>query len=143
MNSDEPLDFRKKNLESRKMLEELKKALFTEALGKSFAESLPISEGRGDEADQAKGECTRELYLLLKARDREKLRVFDRALEKIGEGTYGICEECDDPIGTGRLKAMPLARFCVSCQSKLEKEQNALLPPDESLFPDEESGVYQ
>ena len=46
----------------------------------------------------------------------------EEALEKVREGTYGVCEECGDEIGAGRLKAMPLARLCVPCQSRLEKE---------------------
>ena len=55
-------------------------------------------------------------------RDKEKLLAIEEALEKIREGTYGVCEECGDEIGAGRLKAMPLAKLCVTCQSRLEKE---------------------
>jgi len=54
-------------------------------------------------------------------------------LEKIHEGSYGICEECGDKIGAGRLKVMPLAKYCVSCQSKLEKEISLLRKAEEDL----------
>jgi len=47
-----------------------------------------------------------------------------RALRKIDEGTYGICEECEEEIPIGRLKAMPDARYCIACQMALEKEQD-------------------
>ncbi len=47
-----------------------------------------------------------------------------RALRKIDEGTYGICEECEEEIPIGRLKAMPDARYCITCQMELEKEQD-------------------
>ena len=42
-------------------------------------------------------------------RNKEKLLAIEEALEMIREGTYGMCEECGEEIGGGRLKAMPLA----------------------------------
>jgi DnaK suppressor protein len=48
------------------------------------------------------------------------LREIDDALEKLKEGTYGICEICGKPIGLRRLKVMPSARLCVDCKSKEE-----------------------
>lgn len=39
------------------------------------------------------------------------------ALQRIRRGTYGICEGCEDPIGEGRLAALPHARLCVDCAS--------------------------
>jgi RNA polymerase-binding transcription factor DksA len=51
------------------------------------------------------------------------LLAIDEALDKILDGTYGECEECGDEIGAGRLKAMPLAKLCISCQSEVEKER--------------------
>ena len=44
------------------------------------------------------------------------------ALAKIKEGNYGVCQECGEQIGAGRLKVIPLADYCVECQSKIEKE---------------------
>jgi RNA polymerase-binding protein DksA len=75
-----------------------------------------------DERDRADAERTHEVSILISARDKEKLLAIEGALEKIREGTYGVCEDCGDEIGSGRLKAMPLARLCVSCQSQMEKE---------------------
>lgn len=48
------------------------------------------------------------------------LREIDNALEKLSEGTYGICELCGKPIGLRRLKVMPSARLCIECKSKEE-----------------------
>lgn len=67
----------------------------------------------------------------------------EEALEKIEKGTYGICKECDDPIGPGPLKAMPLAKLCVVCQSILEKEPKPPRHQEEHLFPDEEREAFQ
>ena len=47
----------------------------------------------------------------------------DEALLRIKENEYGICEECEEEIPLGRLKAMPFARHCVKCKSDLEKLQ--------------------
>lgn len=90
---------------------------------KSSADSLAISEPSGDIYDQASSERDRELGLLLGDREREKLHSIDEALLRIAEDEYGICEECEEEIPLGRLKAMPFARHCVKCKSDLEKLQ--------------------
>ncbi|MEG9225404.1 TraR/DksA family transcriptional regulator [Aeromicrobium sp. Sec7.5] len=43
------------------------------------------------------------------------LAEIDAALERVAAGTYGICEECGEPIAEGRLEARPVARTCISC----------------------------
>ncbi len=43
-----------------------------------------------------------------------------RALQKFGEGTYGLCESCGGAIEIARLEAMPAARHCVRCQTRIE-----------------------
>jgi DnaK suppressor protein len=45
------------------------------------------------------------------------LREIDSALQKLKEGTFGICEMCTKPIGIRRLKVMPSARLCIKCKS--------------------------
>jgi DnaK suppressor protein len=42
----------------------------------------------------------------------------DRALEKIDEGTYGVCDDCGEPISPERLEAMPSATLCVRCSAR-------------------------
>ena len=44
-----------------------------------------------------------------------------RALQKIDDGSYGICEECEEEISLERLQVMPDARHCLNCQTQLEK----------------------
>ena len=57
----------------------------------------------GDELDLASDQQDRELSLLLSSRDRKKLLAINEALEKIKEGNYGLCQECGEQIGAGRL----------------------------------------
>jgi len=97
-------------------LEEIDKAV------KSGADK-PSDETSGDIYDQASNERDRELLLLLGDREREKIRNIEEALNRLDEGEYGICEDCEEEIPLGRLKAMPFARLCVKCKADLEKLQ--------------------
>jgi DnaK suppressor protein len=78
-------------------------------------------DGR-DTYDVASEERDREINYLLTDRDRSKLQSIDQALERLDEGTYGICESCEGEITAERLKAMPFTRLCVQCQSERETE---------------------
>ena len=90
---------------------------------KNGADTALIGEPSGDIYDQASSERDRELGLLLGDREREKVHAIDEALLRIEENEYGVCEECEEEIPLGRLKAMPFARHCVKCKSDLEKLQ--------------------
>lgn len=85
-----------------------------------------FQEGGMDSYDLASEERDRELSLLLSDRDREKLQAIQDALDRIEQGTYGICEGCDAEIAEGRLLAMPFTRVCVNCQAREEREQKAM-----------------
>ncbi|MCY4442409.1 MAG: TraR/DksA family transcriptional regulator [Deltaproteobacteria bacterium] len=78
-------------------------------------------EGR-DTYDLASDERDREINMILNDRERTKLMAIEDALARLGEGSYGICDECGEEIGVGRLKVMPFTRLCVRCQEELEKE---------------------
>ena len=62
-----------------------------------------------------------EEWLFLNRNNLEKalLREVEEALVRVKEGTYGICQECDEPISPKRLQALPWAKFCVRCQELL------------------------
>jgi len=111
--------------EIKAILEKLKEDTLREIRKsvRSGTEAVAAIEPSGDIYDQASSERDRELGLLLGDREREKIHSIDEALLRISEGDYGICEECDEDIPLGRLKAMPFARHCVKCKSDLEKMQ--------------------
>ena len=56
---------------------------------------------------------------LLEARTQERIQL-DEALRRLDEGTYGICEDCEEAISPARLRALPFARRCVTCQEQYE-----------------------
>ncbi|HEV2107805.1 MAG TPA: TraR/DksA C4-type zinc finger protein [Thermomicrobiales bacterium] len=46
------------------------------------------------------------------------------ALERLDHGTYGDCERCGRPVNPERLEAFPWVRYCIECQTIVEREQN-------------------
>ncbi len=89
-----------------------------------------LDEGM-DTYDLASEERTREINLILSDRDREKLQAVEEALERIEDGSYGICESCEEEIAPERLEALPFTRLCVSCQSEMEREAKQHRRPDD------------
>ena len=87
------------------------------------AEQLAAEMEPGDiQFDEESGEgatmnVERERDLALSAQNRAAVDEIDRALAKIDIGTYGLCEQCGQPIPRPRLKALPYAALCVSCKS--------------------------
>ncbi len=71
-------------------------------------------------ADQGTSAQEREKAFMFASREGKYLTYLDRALERIKEGNYGMCQECGQPIAKARLEAVPTARLCVSCKSKQE-----------------------
>lgn len=63
----------------------------------------------------------RETALNIATGETERLREVTDALRRIEEGTYGVCEGCEEPILKKRLEAFPSARYCIKCKSKIEK----------------------
>jgi len=76
---------------------------------------------RGDLVDQSTDLSERELMLEMAEGDRTKLRDIETALEMMDNNTYGVCNECGEPIPVRRLLAWPTARYCVPCKEKIER----------------------
>ncbi|GMW00140.1 MAG: hypothetical protein AMXMBFR84_12780 [Candidatus Hydrogenedentota bacterium] len=64
----------------------------------------------------------RETMLTIASNESARLSEVDEALERIKEGTYGTCLGCEKEIMRKRLEVFPSAKYCVECQSKIEKE---------------------
>jgi DnaK suppressor protein len=83
-------------------------------------------DGIPDSGDVAAYSYSKEVLMGLGENDRTKLRLIEEALAKIDEGDYGVCERCEELIPVKRLELLPFTRYCVQCQSELEKESAAL-----------------
>ncbi|MCA1692612.1 MAG: TraR/DksA family transcriptional regulator [Acidimicrobiales bacterium] len=90
---------------------------------KADADQLAAEMEPGDiQFDEESGEggtlnVERERDLALSAQARAAVDEIDRALAKVDGGTYGLCEQCGEPIKRARLKALPYASLCVACKS--------------------------
>ncbi len=71
-------------------------------------------------ADQGSDEAEYETKLLLSASQNEYLREIEEALQRVEDGTYGVCEMTGQDINLERLRAIPTARLSVEAQEKLE-----------------------
>ena len=82
----------------------------------------PISE----DFEQAASDIANGISIHLHERDRSQLLQIERALSKLESGSFGVCEVCDEPIETGRLKARPTALLCLSCKEEEESKTRFL-----------------
>jgi DnaK suppressor protein len=74
-----------------------------------------------DLTDRAALEVERTIELRTRARERRLLSKIDAALNRIEHGTYGYCEETDEPIGIRRLEARPIATLSIEAQERHER----------------------
>lgn len=80
------------------------------------------NDGAGrDPADVGSTNFERDQEMSLAANVREMLDQSLEALHHIELGTYGICDNCQEPIGKGRLQAFPRATLCVTCKQREER----------------------
>ena len=76
-----------------------------------------------DEVDLASSELNQSVALRLRDRERLLLQKIETALSKIDEGTFGICEACEEPIELKRLEARPVAELCIRCKEAQEQQE--------------------
>ena len=82
------------------------------------------SEGdmtENDSGDMSHSLFTRELDAGIEQTVERRLRNVERALQKIEEGTYGICDATGEPISKGRLEAVPEALYTLEAQQRQER----------------------
>jgi DnaK suppressor protein len=91
-------------------------------------------ENAPDDIDRVQGAVERELAIRQLESNFSRIQSVKLALERIEDGTYGICMECEQEISPKRLKAVPWASCCVHCQEiadrervKLEREATGIL----------------
>ena len=107
----------------KKRLEEMRKNL-TNTLKGSTADVKTPDENSGysqHQADQGTDDFDRTISLELTTNDYTILRHIERALEKIEDNTYGICDITGEQIPLARLEAVPYATMTVKAQDQLEK----------------------
>jgi DnaK suppressor protein len=79
-----------------------------------------------DPTDRASLESDRNFMLRIRDRESKLIRKIKKALERIENGTFGICESCGEEISIKRLKARPVTTQCIDCKTKEEALEKAL-----------------
>lgn len=79
-----------------------------------------------DPTDRATLESDRNFMLRIRDREHKLIKKVKKALERIENGTFGICEKCGDDISIERLKARPVTTQCIECKTKEEAFEKAL-----------------
>jgi DnaK suppressor protein len=116
MNQDKLLYF-KGMLEGRLhvLLEEAEKTV--NGMGDDRVEPFP------DPTDRASLESDRNFVLRIKDRERKLIQKIKEALERIEDGTFGICDSCGKPISEKRLMARPVTTQCIECKTEDEQKE--------------------
>jgi DnaK suppressor protein len=76
-----------------------------------------------DPGDQALSSTMESLKVSLQDTERQELGRIVQALQKLDDGTYGICMDCGQPISERRLNSYPNAARCISCQEAFEENR--------------------
>ncbi len=84
---------------------------------------LAESEQIPDITDQATLESDIDMNLHIKERDSKLIMKIKHALDRIDNGTYGICEECGEEISEKRLRARPVTSVCIDCKRAQENQE--------------------
>lgn len=80
------------------------------------------TDGIQDMADAASNTYNADILMSISDNDLTILKDIDNSLDKLGKGTYGICEECEEKISEKRLEANPVARYCITCKRQMEEK---------------------
>jgi RNA polymerase-binding protein DksA len=118
--------------EVRKRLEDERARLATELeqlhSGASSSEERREGSPFGKREEEATETLELEKRLALENRVRQETANIEHALEKVEKGTYGLCDNCGQPIAPERLEALPQASLCVNCKALLAKNAKGKPP---------------
>ena len=113
-----------------KVAQKLKKALIAErqrllnnSASSRKSEFAIATEDLADEADLTSVELSQGVVFTLREKEQRTLSEIDAALQRMEEGCFGLCEECEEPIASKRLELNPTARLCVTHQEEMEKRK--------------------
>jgi DnaK suppressor protein len=93
---------------------------------RSLREAIPMeAPDVRDAEEQSVDDFVKEVDLALMQMKSETLKKIDQAIERLEDGSYGRCQECDTEIAAARLRALPFALLCRDCQEETESRVRA------------------
>lgn len=108
----------------KKLLNQQLKMLIQDAQ-RTVSGMTDSKENFPDPTDRASLESDRNFMLRIRGRERKLILKIEEALERIENGSFGICDSCGDEIGEQRLKARPVTTLCIECKKKEEALEKA------------------
>jgi DnaK suppressor protein len=116
----------KRDLKKFKTLLEIKRKAVLENAKKTLVEDMTLDPNDlPDEMDLASSEYLQSFNFRLRGREKAHLKKLDLALKKIDDGSFGVCENCDEPITKKRLEARPETTLCIRCKEDQERDEKA------------------
>lgn len=115
----------------RNMLEKKAQEVRRSMSAQKAAQVVSRLDVPSDEGDLSQQHHEEWIFLNRNTIDIKLLREIADAIDRIEQGTYGVCLECDEPISAKRLDAVPWARYCVSCQERIAARAALGEPVDE------------
>ncbi len=107
----------------KKLLLEHKSKILNAGLFNKVDDLHVSSDDLADEGDLATTVVNQQISIMMRAKERMKLQMIHEALERIEDGTYGYCEDCDEPIGEKRLQNQPWTTLCITHAEEREREE--------------------
>jgi DnaK suppressor protein len=114
-----------KQLEFFKKLLEQRKSALANGAADTVVEMTDDDETFPDPNDRASLESERNFTLRIRDRERKLVSKIDKAIVRIEEGSFGICEECGCEISARRLEARPVTTLCIECKEEQERKEKA------------------
>src|SRR6266513_851326 len=109
----------------KKMLEDSKLSLLQSAKKTLMEESNFDTDDLPDEIDLASSEYAQSMVFRLRDREKFLLKKIDKALARIENGSFGVCEICEEEISVKRLEARPVTTMCIRCKEEQEKQEKS------------------
>jgi DnaK suppressor protein len=109
----------------KKALEDSRKAIIENARKTMEEESNFDTDDLPDEIDQASSEYAQSMAFRLRDREKFLLKKIEKALVRIEDGSFGLCERCEEPISVKRLEARPVTTLCIRCKEEQEKKEKS------------------
>jgi len=106
--------------EKERLEQELHEIMERTSISSDIEQVTELSTYDDHPADLASETFEREKDLALEGNIQDLLDKVNTALEKIADGTYGVCDSCSVEINPNRLEALPWASLCLDCQDRLE-----------------------
>ncbi len=109
------------------------RTLLTERLAELLSQADNTVSGMTDQkenfpdpTDRATLESDRNFMLRIRDRENKLIKKIKKAIERIEDESFGICDGCGEDISIERLKARPVTTLCIECKTRQEAKENAL-----------------